>query len=89
MQNILGMNIKNDFSEDGTLLSYGIHKQEFFAIIKCEQIYILYVMIPIPVCDFCNELEIKNHLDMFEKDTCTYKEFFDDFQSAICGLMKI
>ena len=89
MQNILEMNIKNHFLEDGILISYGIHKQEFFAIIKCDEAYILYVMIPIPVCDFCNESELMNHLEMFEKDTCTYKEVFNDFQSAIDELMKI
>lgn len=72
----------------GDLISYGIFKQNFYVILKVYNQYELYVMMAIPDCDFCNEPGIREHIEEFVEDDCTYRKIFDDLKSAFEGLSR-
>ena len=75
-----------DFIE---LVSYGIHKQDFYVIVKIDEVYVLLVTIPIPYAEFCEEEKILNHIKEFFVEGYKYKGFFGRLENAMEKLSKI
>lgn len=58
------------------LISYGIFKQDFYAVVKQYGKYILHRMMPVPECSYFNEPGIEEHIREFEDDECSDQYVF-------------
>ena len=71
------------------LISYGIYKQDFYSVVKRDNLYILYIAIPLPDCVLYDEAEIIKHIEELENEGTIYKSVFENLQEAFKDLFDI